>query len=143
MKLNYFAKLLSMAGRWLATALLFVSAIAGHGAFFSASSAMAAPTLIAADVGDQVKDKTREGAGRAKGFIQDTADKVEQTANKNADRVEKAAGGKGSFAESKAKRDAARIRKRAEEDASRTQKAVDKTKNAVESTVDKVKDALN
>ncbi|MCY7275653.1 MAG: hypothetical protein LH702_18420, partial [Phormidesmis sp. CAN_BIN44] len=132
MKLNYFTKLLPTAGRWFATALLFVSAIAGHGAFFSTPSAMAAPTLIAADAGNQVKDKTREDAGRAKDFIRDTADKVEQTANKNADRVEKATSGKGSFVELKAKRDAARIRRRAEEDASRTQKAVDKTKNAVE-----------
>ncbi|NDJ22940.1 hypothetical protein GS682_15125 [Nostoc sp. B(2019)] len=146
MKLNYFTKRLSTVGRWIATTLFCVSAIAfvWQGAFFSNTSAMAEPaaTLIAsADAGDQVKGKASEDAGRAKNFIRDTADKVESTAKKNAAKVDQATDS-GSFVERKAKRDAARIEKRAEEDAARTQKAVDNTKNVVERTVDSIKDAF-
>lgn len=145
MRLNYFTKLISTAGRWLATALFCVSAIAlvWQGAIFSNSSAMAAPAMLTvADAGDQVQGKAREDASRTKGFIRDAADKVEATARKNASRVDRATDDD-SFIERKAKRDTARIHKRAEEDAARTQKAVDKTKNAVERTVDNIKDALN
>ncbi|MBE9037359.1 hypothetical protein [aff. Roholtiella sp. LEGE 12411] len=146
MKLNYLIKRLSTVGRWMATAMFCVSAIAfvWHGAFFSNTSAMAEPaaTLMAsADAGDQVKSKASEDSGRAKNFIRDTADKVEQTAKKNAAKVDQATDS-GSFIERKAKKDAARIEKRAEEDAARTQKAVDNTKNAVERTVDGIKDAF-
>jgi hypothetical protein len=147
MKLNYFRKLFSVVGSRIATTVLCLSAIAlvWQGAFFFNQSAMAAPTsnsFIAADTGEKVKDKTSEDAGRAKGFIRDTADKVERTAKKNAERVDRATDNKGNFAERKAKRDAARIEQRAEEDAARTQKAVDKTKNAVKGTVDRVNDAV-
>jgi uncharacterized protein YjbJ (UPF0337 family) len=146
MKLNYFKKLVSAAGRWIAVALLFVSTLGfvWQGAFFSNSSAMAEPmsNLIAAkDAGDQVKGKVQEDTGRAKNFIRDTADKVERTASKNAERVGDA--DEGGFFTRRAKKDAALIHKRAEEDAARTQKAVDKTKNAVQRTVDNAKDALN
>lgn len=87
MKLNYFTRQLSTIGRWLTTTLFCLSAIAfiWQGAFFSGSAAMAAPAtalIAASDVGNQVKSKTREDAGRAKNFIRDTADKVEKTANK-------------------------------------------------------------
>ncbi|MBE9189115.1 hypothetical protein IQ230_01780 [Gloeocapsopsis crepidinum LEGE 06123] len=139
MKLNRLIRF-STVKRWIATMLLCLSAIA----FFPAYSAMAAPnaTLIAADLGDQVQEKTSEDAGRAKNFIRDTADSVEETARKNAKRVDQATDD-GSFVERKAKRDAARIEKRAEEDTARTQKAVDNTKNVIERTVDSIKDAFS
>ncbi len=148
MKLNYFTKVLSPVGRWIATTLFCVLAIAfvWQGAFFSNTAAMAdtAANLIAsADVGDQVQGKASEDAGRAKNFIKDTADKVKRTANKNANRVEQATDDNGSFIERKAKRDRDRIEQRADQDAARTQKAVDKTKNAVERTVDNIKDAFS
>jgi hypothetical protein len=148
MKLNYFIKSVSVAGRWIATTVFCLSAIAlvWQGAPFSNMNAMADPipnSFIAADLGDTVRDKTSEDAGRAKGFIRDTADKVERTAKKNAEKVARSTDNEGNFAERKARKDAARIEKRAEEDAARTQKAVDKTKNAVKRTVDNVKDAAN
>lgn len=147
MKLNYFTKHFSTVGHWIATTLFCVSAIAfmWQGAFFSNTTAMAAPTatLIAtADAGNEVKDKTREDAGRAKNFIEETKDQVKRTANKNAARVDESTDN-GSFIEGKAKRDRDRIEKRADEDAARTKKAVDNTKNAVERTVDNIKDAFN
>ena len=147
MKLNYFMKRLSIAGRWMATTLFCLSAIAfiWQGAFFSNTAAMAAPAenlILATDVGSQVQGKVSEDAGRAKNFIEDTKDKVKRTANKNADRVEQATDDNGSFVERKAKRDRDRIEKRADEDAARTKKAVDNTKNAVERTVDSIKDAF-
>ena len=66
----------------MATSLFCLSAIAflWQGAFLSNTSAMAAPApnLIAStDVGDQVQEKTNEGAGQAKNFIRDTADRAE------------------------------------------------------------------
>ncbi|MER3492964.1 MAG: hypothetical protein C4323_11880 [Mastigocladus sp. ERB_26_2] len=148
MKLNYLTKRLSTVGRWIATTLFCVSAIAfvWQGAFFSNTTAMADPAvnlIASSNLDNQVKGKTNEDAGRAKNFIRDTADKVEQTAKTNAKRVEQATDDNGSFVERKAKRDAARIEKRAEEDAARTQKAVDNTKNAVESAVDSIKDAFS
>jgi uncharacterized protein (DUF2147 family) len=146
MKLNYLMKRLSTAGRWIATTLLCLSAIAfvWQGALFSNTSAMAAPTLnliAAADAGDKIQDKASTDAGRAKNFIRDTEDKVKETAKKNAGKVDRATDD-GSFAERKAKKDAATIEKRATEDSARTQKAVDNTKNAVERTVDSIKDAF-
>ena len=148
MKLNYFTKRLSIIGRWIATSLFCLSAIAfvWQGAFFSNTAAMAAPTVNAiasADAGNQVKGKASVDAGRAKNFIEDTKAKVKQTANKNADRVEKATDDSDSFVERKAKRDRDRIEQRANEDAARTEKAVDNAKNAVERTVDNIKDAFS
>lgn len=147
MKLNFLKKQLSTLGRWMATALFFVSAVTfvWQGAFFSnAASADPAMNLVASrDVGDQAQDKASRDAGRTKGFIRDTANKVERTANKNASRVERATDGKGNLLERKAKRDADRIELRAEQDAARTQRAVDKTKNAFERTVDNIKDAFS
>ena len=146
MKLNYFTKQVSTVGRWMTTALLCVAAIAfvWQSAAFSPMTAMAAPTstLIAADLGNQVQEKASKDAGRAKGFIRDTKDRVESMADKNADRVDEA-DDRGSFIERKAQRDAGRIHERAEQDAARTQKAVDKSKNAVERTVENIKDAFN
>lgn len=148
MKLKNFAKGLSIVGRWLATTVFCVSAIAFSvdGVFFTNTSAMAAPTvnLIAStDVGDKVQDKASEDAGRAKNFIRDTEEKVKQTAKKNAARVEQSTDSDGSFVERKAKKDADRIEQRASEDSARTQKAVDKTKNAVEKAVDSIKDVFS
>jgi uncharacterized protein YjbJ (UPF0337 family) len=148
MKLNYIMKRFSIAGRWMATTLLCLSAIAfvWQGAFFSNTAAMAAPganLIAAADVGSQVQGKASEDAGRAKNFIEDTKDKVKETANKNAARVDQATDDDGSFVERKAKRDRDRIEKRADEDAARTKKAVDNTKNAVERTVDSIKDVFS
>ncbi|WP_414543138.1 hypothetical protein [Nostoc sp. CCY0012] len=148
MKLNYFTKRLSTLGRWIATTVFCVSAIAfvWQGAFLSNNVAMANPAanLIASrDVGDKIQDKASEDAGRAKNFIRDSADKVKETANKNANKIDRATDDNGSFVERKANRDTARIEQRAEEDAARTQKAVDNTKNIVESAVDNIKDAFN
>lgn len=148
MKLHNFTKRFSTVGRWIATTLFCVSAIAfvWQGAFFSNTAAMAEPAanLIAStDAADQVKGKASEDAGRAKNFIEDTKDKVKGAANKNAERVEQATDDNGSFVEGKAKRDRERIEKRADEDAARTKKAVDNTKNAVERAVDSIKDAFS
>ncbi|MGH2416582.1 MAG: hypothetical protein ACRDEA_23380 [Microcystaceae cyanobacterium] len=147
MKQNYVTKWLSSLGRWMAAALLCVSAIAlvWQSAFFSNTSAMAEPAVNAiasADAGDRVQGKASEDAGRTKGFIRDTQEGVKQTARKNADRVGQSTDDNGSFVERKANRDAARIEQRADRDAARTQKAVDDTKNVVERTVDSIKDAL-
>lgn len=148
MKLNYLAKQFSALGRWLTMALLSLSAIAffWQGASLVNSAAMASPItnlVVAADLGDKVQDKASDDAGRAKGFIRDTADKVERTARKNAAKVDNATDDDNGFIKNKAQRDAGRIQERAEQDASRTEKAVDKTKNAIERTVDNVKDAFN
>jgi len=148
MKLNYFTKRLSTVGRFLATTLLCVSAIAfvWQGAFFSNTTAMADPAanlIASADLGNQVQGKASEDAGRTKDFIEDTKEKLKRTAKNNADRVEQATDGNGSYVERKAKRDAARIGQRADQDAARTKSAVDKTKNAVERTVDSIKDAFS
>ncbi len=147
MKLNYLTKQISALGRWLTTALLSLAAIAffWQGAFLLNNAAMANPVtnfVVAADLGDKVQDKTRDDAGRAKGFIRDTADKVESTAKKNAAKVDNATDGNNSIG-NKAQRDAGRIQERAERDAGRTEKAVDNTKNAIEQAVDNVKDAFS
>jgi ElaB/YqjD/DUF883 family membrane-anchored ribosome-binding protein len=137
MELNYFTKRLSIAGRWLATTLFCLSAIAfvWQGSFFSNIAAMAETNVnLIASVGDRAQDKASEDAGRTKGFVRDTADKVERTARKNAEKVDNA--DEGGFFGRRAKKDAARIEKRAEEDAARTQKAIDKTKNAFRKAVD-------
>ena len=132
-------KVLSTVGRWAATALFCVSAVAlaWQGAFFSNSTAMAAPhmTLIAtADAGDVKREN--------KSFVRDAAEKVKETANKNASRVEEATDHDSNFIERKAQRDTARIEKRADEDAARTQKAIDNNVNAFERAVDSIKDAF-
>lgn len=147
MKLNYSIKTFSTVGRFLATTVFCLSAIAfiWQGAFFSLAAAVAAPSvnlIAAADVGDQVKGAADEVAKGSKNLIRDTADKVEKTANKNASKVDQA-DDKGTFVEGKALRDKDRIEKRAEEDAARTEKAVDKSMNAVKRTVDNIKDAFN
>lgn len=146
MKLNYFAKRRSVVGRWLTTALLCVSAIAfvWQGAFFSNTSAMAVSTtnlLATADAGSEIQGKASKDAGRAKGFVRDTTDKLKQTAKTNAAKVDRATDD-GSAIGRKAKKDAARIERKAEKDSARTQTAIDKTKNAVERTVDSIKDAF-
>ncbi|MBD2461294.1 hypothetical protein H6G89_09570 [Oscillatoria sp. FACHB-1407] len=148
MKLNFVTKQLSSLGRWLATMLVGLLAIAfiWQGAFTTAALASPNPTLIASrDAGDQVQQKTREGARDAKGFIRDTANKVERTADRNASRVDRATDNKGSggFFSRRAKIDRDRIHMRAEQDAARTQRAVDNSRNAVERAVDDIKDALD
>lgn len=147
MKLNYLMKRLSTVGRWMATTLFCVSAIAfvWQGAFLSNTTAMANPTanLIASkDAGDQVKDAVDEVAGRSKNFVRDTQDKVKQTARTNASKVDESTES-GNFAERKAKRDKATIEKRANEDAARTEKVIDKEQNAVKGAVDKIKDVFS
>lgn len=147
MKLNYFTKRLLTVGRWMATALFCVSAIAFFwiGAFFSNSPVMAEPfphAIASADLGSQAQGKASEDAGRTKSFVRDAAEQVKKTANDNASRVEQATGSDGNFIERKAQKDAARIEKRANEDATRTQEAIDKTKNIFESAVDSIKDAF-
>jgi hypothetical protein len=59
MKLNYFTKLLAVAGRWVATTLFCLSAIAfvWEGAFFSNNVAMAYPSTNLIASADNVKDK--------------------------------------------------------------------------------------
>lgn len=146
MKLNFSAKQRSIVGRWLTTALLCVSAIAfvWQGAFPSSTTAMAAPTanLIAtADAGSEIQGKASKDAGRAKGFVRDTTDKLKETAKTNAAKVDRATDD-GSAIGRKAKKDAVRIERKAENDSARTQNAIDKTKNAVERTVDSIKDAF-
>jgi len=144
MKLNYCRQRISVVGRWMASSLLCLAAIAfvWQGGFFLDTNAMAAPaTLIAANVGDQIQGAADEVRARSKDLIRDTQDKVEKTAEKNASKVDEA-DDKGSFVERKAKRDKARIEKRASEDAARTEKAVDKSMDAVKGTVENIKDAF-
>jgi hypothetical protein len=146
MKLNNFAKQISALSRGFSIGLLGILATVffWQNAFFFNSVAIAAPFtrfIVAADMGDRVQDKTSNDAGRAKGFIRETADKVERTAKKNAERVDNATDGDSVLGE-RAREDAGRIRQNAERDSARTQKAVDKTKNAIEKTVENVKDAL-
>lgn len=128
------------AKRWLVGSLLCTLALISQVGL--SAPVLAAPNLLAADLGDQVQQKTREDAGRAKDFIRDTADKVKETANKNANRVDQATDNDSAI-ERKAKRDRDRIEQRANEDAARTERAVDETKNAVERAVDGIKDAFN
>ena len=144
MKLNYCVKRILAVGRWMTNSLLCLAAIAlvWQGGFFS-HNAMAAPaTLIAADVGDQIKGAADEVRARSKDLIRDTQDKVEKTANKNAAKVDQA-DDEGSVVERKALRDRDRIEKRASEDADRTEKAVDNSMNAVKGVVENIKDAFS
>ncbi len=148
MKLNLFTEQFSSLRRWVTTTLLWVAAIAfiWQGAFSSNMTAMANPPanwVAAMDAGDKVQEKVSKDARRAKGFIEDTKNKVEDAAKSNAAKVDRATDDHDNTFENKAKKDADRIVKRAEEDADRTQKAVDNTKNAVERTVDSIKDAFN
>ncbi len=144
-------KWFSIAGRWIATTLFCLSAMAfvWQGAFFlntENTEATAAPSvslIASADAGDQVQRKASIDAGRTKNFIEVTKDKVKETANKNAARVDQATDDDGSLVERKAKRDRDRIEQRADEDAARTKEAVDNTKNAVERTVDSIKDVFS
>ncbi len=146
MKLNYFTKGLSIVGRWIATTLFCVSAIAfiWQGAFLVNTSAMANPTtnLIASADIDDAKSKANEDARNTKNFIQDTRDKVKEAARSNANKVDESTDN-GSYIGRKAQRDAARIQEKADKDAARTQKAVDDTKNVVERTVEGIKDAFS
>lgn len=145
MKLNNVKNQLSTVGRWMATTLFCLSAIAfvWQGAFFANNSAMASPTLVAArDAGDTVKEKAEDVAKGSKNFIRDTKEKVQDAASSNAKKVEKSTDSD-SAVEGKAKSDRDTIYKRSEEDAARTEKAVDKSMNAVERAVDSIKDAFN
>lgn len=145
MKPNSLTKQLSTVGRWVATTLFCLSAIAfvWQGAFFADNSAMASPTLVATrDAGDKVKDKADDVAEGSKNFIRDTKNKVQDAASSNAKKVDKSTGDD-SVAERKAKSDRDTIYKRAEEDAARTEKAVDNNMNAVKGAVEKIKDAFN
>ncbi|MBF2066341.1 MAG: hypothetical protein IGS39_18270 [Calothrix sp. C42_A2020_038] len=145
MKLNYFTKQLSVVGRWVATALFCTSAFifVWQGTYLNTSAfASPASTLIAtSDAGDNVKYKTSEDAGRAKGFVENTKDFVKDAAKSNASKVDDVTDNN-SIAR-KAKSDAATIQRRAEEDAARTENAIDNTKNAVQRTVDNIKDAFS
>ncbi len=147
MTLNSLTKSLTVAGRWMAKALLGVMAVAllWQGAFVANFSAMAAPannTLIAAaDLGSEAQGKASKDAGQTKGFIRDARDTVKKAASDNASKVDRATDDDSAIA-GKAKRDAGRIQERADEDASRTQDAVDNTKNAFENVIDNVKDAF-
>jgi hypothetical protein len=145
MKLNYLMKKLSSIGHHLTTAILCLSAIAfvWQGAFFSNNLSLADSGINIADLGDRIQQKVDRDAGRAKNFIRDTADKVEETANRNADKVEDSTDNNGNFIERKANKDKDRIEERAERHAAKTEKAVDNTKNAVERTVDNIKEVFN
>jgi hypothetical protein len=145
MKLSYFTKPLSIVGRWMLTAMLCASAIAfvWQGAFFSDSSALASSsaTLIAADLGDQIKDKADDVRAGSKKIIRENQDAVKKTANKNASKVDRT-DERGGYFERKAQRDHARIENRADRHAVRTERAVDKSMDAVKDTVDNAKDAF-
>lgn len=141
MKLHYFTKPLS---RWIANAMICLAAIALIWQAAPIANAIAAPSslLAAADPVDKANESYQEGAGRSKGFIEDTKDFVQQAARDNAAKVDEATDDDSAIA-GKAKRDAVRIQKRAEEDADRTQNAVDSARSAVQRTVDSIKDALD
>ncbi len=146
MKLNHLTKVLTRLGRFLATTMFCVSAIAfvWQGAFFSNTAAMANPAvnLIASgDLGDQVKDKASEGFDQSRNFIDDTKERLKNTANKNADKVE--AKSNDNDVVGKANRDAARIEERSESHAANTKEAVDKTENFVERAIDNIKDTFS
>jgi hypothetical protein len=137
------AKHFSPVKRWIVTSLLSFLTIAfvWQGMFLVNNTAMADSTIVA-ELGDRVENKADRDLSRTKGFIEDTKDKVKQTANKNASKVDRATDND-SLLENKAKKDASRIENKADKDAARTKKAVDKTQNIVESTIDNIKDAFN
>ncbi|MGG6241694.1 hypothetical protein ACQ4N7_23970 [Nodosilinea sp. AN01ver1] len=147
MKSSYFAKGLPTVGRWVATTLFLLSAIAfvWQGAFFANASALAAPagTLIAAaDAGSQVKGAADDVKQGSRNVIRSAEDSVKRAARQNASKVDQA-DDEGSFVERKAKRDRDRIEQRASEDADRTERAAEKSMNAVERAVDNIKDAFS
>ncbi|MDF5728213.1 MAG: hypothetical protein PUP92_09280 [Rhizonema sp. PD38] len=146
MKLNHLTKGLTKVGRFLATTMFCVSAIAfvWQGAFFSNTAAMANPTvnLIASgDLGDQIKDKASEGFEKSRNFIDDTKESLKNTANKNANKVEAQSNDVDVIG--KANRDAARIEERSDTHAANTKEAVDKTENFVERAIDNIKDTFS
>jgi hypothetical protein len=130
--------LLATVGRWAVTTLFCVSAIAfvWQGAFFSNTTAMAAPSALIAttDAGDQIQRDN-------KNFVRNAAETVKDAARSNANRVDQSTDN-GSPIGRKAQRDAARIQQRANEDADRTQRAIDNNVNAVERAVDNIKDVF-
>jgi hypothetical protein len=128
--------------RWIVTSILSLLTIAfvWQGMFIVNDTAMAGSVMLA-DLGNRVENKADRGLEKSKGFIEDTKEKVKETANKNASKVDRATGND-SVLENKAKRDKARIEQKADKDAARTKKAVDKTQNIIESTVDNIKDVF-
>ena len=146
MKLSYLAKGISTIGRWMTTTFVLLSAIAfvWQSPFFANNAAMATPTgtLIAADIGDQIKGTADDVAKGSKNIIRSAEDSVKSAANENASKVEQA-DNTGSAAERKAKRDRDRVEQRASEDADRTERAAEKSMNAVERAVDNIKGAFD
>lgn len=140
MELNYFMKKLSTLGRWIATTVFCLSAIAfvWQGAFFANTSAMAGTTtyfIATSDATDSLREKSKD-------FIRETKATVKDAARSNASRVNDATDNNNAV-ERKANKDASRIQRRAEEDAARTERAVDNNLNAVERTIDNIKGAFN
>ncbi|BCL36714.1 hypothetical protein NSMS1_31610 [Nostoc sp. MS1] len=140
MELNNFMKKFSGLGRWIATAVFCLSAIAfvWQGTFFANTSAMAGTStylIASSDATEGLREKSKE-------FIRDTKSTVKDAARSNANRVNDA-DETGSAVERKANKDASRIQRRADEDAARTERAVDNNLNAVERTIDNIKDAFN
>lgn len=137
------AKQFSSVKRWIATSILSLLTIAfvWQGMFIANDTAMA-DSVFLADLGDRVENKADRDLDQTKGFIEDTKEKVKQTANKNASKVDRATDND-SLLENKAKKDAKRIENKADKDAARTKKAVDKTQNVIESAVDSIKDAFS
>ncbi|BAT51990.1 unknown protein [Nostoc sp. NIES-3756] len=140
MELNYFMKKFSALGRWIATAVFCLSAIAfvWQGAFFTNTSAMADSStylIASSDATDGLREKSKE-------FIRDTKSTVKDAARSNASRVNDATDNNNTV-ERKANKDASRVQRRAEEDAARTERAVDNNLNAVERTIDNIKGAFN
>ncbi|MGB3135911.1 MAG: hypothetical protein WBG38_04485 [Nodosilinea sp.] len=147
MKSSYFAKGISAVGRWFATTLFCLAAVAfvWQGSFFANTSALAAPAgalVAAAGLGEQVKDAADNVEEGSKNLIRNAEDSVKSAANTNATKVD-AADDEGTFVERKAKRDRNRIEQRAEEDADRTAAAAEKSMNAVERAVDGIKDVFS
>ena len=128
--------------RWIVTSILSLLTIAfvWQGMFIVNDTAMAG-SVILADLGNRVENEADRGLEKSKGFIEDTKEKVKETANKNASKVDRATNND-SLLENKAKKDKARIEQKADKDAARTKKAVDKTQNIIESTVDNIKDVF-
>ncbi|NJK56149.1 MAG: hypothetical protein HC939_09195 [Pleurocapsa sp. SU_5_0] len=137
------AKQFSSIKRWIATSILSLLTIAfvWQGMFIANDTAMADSVMLA-DMGDRVENKADRDLDQTKGFIEDTKEKVKETANKNASKVDRATDND-SFLENKAKKDANRIENKADKDAAKTKKAVDKTQNIIESTVDNIKDVFS
>ncbi len=137
------AKQFSSVKRWIATSILSLLTIAfvWQGMFIANDTAMADSVMLA-DIGDLVENKADRNLNQTKGFIEDTKEKVKQTANKNASKVDRATDND-SLLENKAKKDAKRIENKADKDATQTKKAVDKTQNVIESAVDNIRDAFS